>query len=74
VKTEPWIELWIDWMGLIVTLSGEQRFRQLEGFNWGFKHLKPEDQATLKQAIRARFCPSNGEDGCQGAMESVRGI
>lgn len=70
---QDWMEPWIDQMGWIVALSGEARFRNLEEFKKQMRtRLTKEGQVTLKEAIRQRFTPTNGQDGCRGAIEAVR--
>lgn len=69
-----WKELWIDQMGLIVCLSGEDRFQRMREFKAFMALLSQEKQAELKEAIRMRFTPSNGQDGCQTAMRSVKEV
>lgn len=36
---KDWKESWIDWMGLIVALSGEKRFYELETFKLRMNEL-----------------------------------
>lgn len=67
-----WKEQWIDQMGLIVALSGDERFRKLAEFKTKMRDLSLPDQVALKEAIRQRFTPTNGQDGCQSATEAVR--
>lgn len=69
---QDWKENWIDQMGLIVALSGAERFRKLEVFMVEMRLLSAPELAELKEALRQRFTPSNGQDGCQGATEAVR--
>lgn len=72
---QNWKEPWIDQMGLIVALSGEERFIMLARFKYRMAmELSTFDQAELRVAIRQRFTPSNGEDGCQSAMSAVKEI
>ena len=66
-----WKEVWIDKMGLIVALSGEQRFAKIEDFKASLALLSADDQAAVKQAMRQRFTPSNGQDGCSEATASI---
>lgn len=67
-----WIEDWIDEMGLIVALSGNERFNKIAKFKCARKFLSEKGQQKLDEAIRKRFTPSNGEDGCKTAMDSVK--
>jgi len=68
-----WRELWVDRMGLIVALSGKERFDMLEAFKLRmFVELTLAEQEQLRECLRQRFTPSNGNDGCQSATESVR--
>lgn len=68
-----WKEDWIDRMGLIVALSGEERFEALRKFkadmNW---KLRPHEQIELKETLRMRFTPTNGKEGCQSATAAVK--
>jgi hypothetical protein len=71
---QDWKEPWIDRMGLIVALSGSERFLRLSKLKTDMAGLSPAMQAELRAAIRERFTPSNGRDGCQSAMQSVRSV
>lgn len=66
-----WKEKYIDRMGLIVALSGEPRFQQLSLLKADMALLSSEMQQELKSALRQRFAPSGGTDGCQSAMNAV---
>lgn len=67
-----WKEVWIDQMGLIVALSGEERYARLRDFKKQLALLSDKDFHALNKAIKERFTPSNGEDGCQSATEAVK--
>lgn len=67
-----WKEAWVDEMGLIVALSGTQRFERVDRFNVKMKLLSTEQREELKECLRQRFTPTNGKDGCQEATESVQ--
>jgi len=55
-----WREAWVDKMGLIVALHGEQRFKRLEAFKLEmFVELTPDQCAELKECLRQRFTPSS---------------
>lgn len=67
-----WKEEWVDRMGLIVTLSGEDRFAALEKFKSDMVKLGKGDRWSLQDCLRHRFTPSNGQDGCQSATDAVK--
>lgn len=70
-----WKEEWIDEMGLIVALSGYDRFIRLGIFKLAVKHTLTEKQrGELKLAIKNRFTPTNGQDGCKSGMEAVKEV
>lgn len=69
-----WKESYVDQMALIVTLSGEERFKRLTAFKAQTQLLEKQDQAELSECIRLRFTPSNGQDGCQSATDSVNSV
>lgn len=70
-----WKEEWIDEMGLIVALSGKERFTKLSIFRIKMRALlSPVDQDALKEALRQRFTPTNGMDGCQEATAAVKEV
>lgn len=70
-----WREIWIDRMGLIVALAGEERFRQLRAFKADMASLlSPAQCDQLHQALTARFTPTNGQNGCQSATAAVRAV
>jgi hypothetical protein len=70
-----WKEEWVDRMGLIVCLSGSLRFDALREFkrDMGFKLSNAQIQ-ELKACLKARFTPTNGEDGCQSGTSAVREV
>lgn len=73
--TRDWKEGWIDQMGLIVALGGEHRFNKLRQFKDDMaRYLTPEERSELKEALRQRFTPTNGQDGCSSAMEAVKDV
>lgn len=69
-----WKEPWVDRMGLVVALSGEDRFTHLQRLKRDMAPLAPEQQAELRECFRQRFTPSNGADGCQSATQAVREV
>lgn len=69
-----WKEAWIDRMGLIVALGGGHRFNELAQFKRDMSAMSEREQAELKEAIRQRFTPTNGENGCQSGTEAIRKV
>lgn len=69
-----WIAHCVDHMGLIVALSGERRFEEMRKLNEKLMTLTPERRAQIKEILRQRFTPTNGQDGCQSAMAAVKEI
>lgn len=70
-----WREKWVDEMGLIVTLSGEDRYFRLNQLKFRMgRDLTEQEVYQLRQCLRERFTPSNGQDGCKEAMDSMRTI
>jgi hypothetical protein len=68
-----WREPWIDRMGLIVALGGEERFTHLRAFKKDMRvKLTVDERQALKAAIQARFTPTNGEDGCASGVSAVK--
>ena len=67
-----WKESWVDQMGLIVALSGAERFSKLTQFKIRMKELAPESQKELMETLRMRFTPTNGDNGCREATSAVR--
>lgn len=72
--TQDWMEPWIDQMGLIVALSAPERFERFAMFKYNMAKLRKRDRIALKEAIRLRFTPSNGVDGCESGTEAVREV
>lgn len=72
--TRDWKENYVDFMGLIVAQSGEERFKNLKLLKLAMDLLTDEDKAAVKETLRQRFTPSNGQDGCEEAMDSMRTI
>lgn len=71
--TRDWKEDWVDRMGLIVALSGEARFQCLVLFKLDMAtKLSEAECRELRVCLRKRFMPTNGQDGCQEAVKSVR--
>ena len=59
-----WKEAWVDRMGLIVTLSGQDRFMRLKKFKADMVHdLTPGQIVDLRICLRERFSPSNAMTG-----------
>lgn len=71
---KPWIETWIDRMGLIVALNGEERFQQIYQFKVDLNRLNHDMQTQVKEAIRLRFAPTNGNDGCVSGTMAVKEV
>jgi len=70
-----WKEEYIDEMGLIVALSGIERYARLAVFKLSIKHqLTKDEQHQLRFAIKNRFTPTNGQDGCRSGMEAVKEV
>lgn len=70
-----WKESWIDKMGLIVTLSGNNRFTKLSELKSIMaSQLTPQEVAELKECFRQRFTPTGGLNGCRSATDSVNQI
>lgn len=69
-----WREYWVDRMGLIVALSGENRFTKLLEFKRDLDALFACEQLAVKEAIRLRFTPSDGIDGCTSGIEAVKQV
>jgi len=60
LKKRDWKEKWVDQMGLIVALAGEQRFKRLESFKLAMSVALTEDQCEeLRECLRQRFTPSS---------------
>jgi len=59
-------------MGLIVALSGAERFATLLQFKADMATLTTDQQTALKEALRQRFTPNNSADGCQSATLAVK--
>lgn len=73
IITRDWKEEWVERMGLIVALSGDYRFKQLAKMKGDMAvRLSQQEVAELKECLRRRFTPSNGNDGCREATQSVR--
>lgn len=68
----PWKEEFVDHMGLVVALSGNRRFSELKKLKERIDALPDNQREEIKQAIRQRFTPTNGTDGCCGAMAAVK--
>lgn len=72
MSKQVWIEPWIDRMGLIVALSGDERFKAINRLKHDMRiNLTKDEQEQLRCAFRARFAPSRGSDGCKTAMNSL---
>lgn len=70
-----WKEAWVDRMGLIVCLNGSLRFDAIREFKRDMGFFLSNDQISeLKECLRKRFTPSNGENGCQSGTDSVRQV
>jgi hypothetical protein len=69
-----WKEPYVDRMGLIVALSGQHRFQKLSELKKDMSSLPASQQSELKECLRQRFTPTNGQDGCSEAMASMRSI
>jgi len=69
--TRDWKEAYVDQMGLIVALSGRDRFVQMEFLKDQMRQLPETQQAELKECLRQRFTPSGGRDGCQSAAAAA---
>lgn len=74
-----WKEAWIDEMGLIVALSGEDRFRRLSAFKARCLLLAPTYKAELSAALKQRFMPSSypenpPADGCRSGMDAINAV
>lgn len=67
-----WKEVYVDRMGLIVALSGEDRFQKLTELKRDMVKLPQALQMELMECLRQRFTPSNSDCGCQSATKSVR--
>lgn len=71
--TRDWKEEWIDRMGLIVVLGGKERFEHLNRLKFDMTtKLNCREITELKEAIRMRFTPTNGQDGCQSGIQAVK--
>lgn len=66
--TRDWKEEYVDFMGLIVALSGEQRFARMTELKDGMKGLTDKQNKELKQAFRERFYPFS----CSGKLCRLR--
>lgn len=72
---KDWREIWVDRMGLIVALSGAERFDSLNKMKKDMaENLNPDQINIVKDVIRQRFTPTNGENGCQSATQAVKEI
>lgn len=67
-----WKEEWVDRMGLIVALSGVERFQKLSEFKRLAATLSATHRDELNECLRQRFTPTNGEDGCKSGTTAVR--
>lgn len=73
MEQRDWKEFWVDEMGLIVALDGNKRFELMADFKLRMVfELSPNEQSELKDCLRKRFTPSNGDNGCQSATQAVR--
>lgn len=70
--TKPWKEVFVDHMGLIVALGGERRFEEMRKLRLAINELPVDKQAEVKECLRQRFTPTNGDDGCESATRAVR--
>lgn len=66
-----WKEAYVDQMGLIVALSGKDRFVQMEFLKERMRELPESQQVELKECLRQRFTPSGSHTGCKSATEAV---
>lgn len=64
----------MDHMGLVVALGGEQRFTEMAKLSASIKLLSVEQQVEVKETLRLRFTPTNGQDGCRSGTEAVNVI
>lgn len=70
-----WKEAWVDEMGLIVALSGEDRFFRLNKLKFRMgRELSEQEVHQLRACLRQRFTPTNGQHGCQEATSAVKEI
>lgn len=69
-----WKETFVDRMGLIVVLSGQQRLEKLAALKSDIDKLSPKEQQEVRECLRMRFTPSNGEDGCDSAMNALNSV
>lgn len=74
-----WKESWIDRMGLIVALSGNDRYVAIRRFKEDMATLESMAEVeALREAIRQRFTPSSyagdERDGCKSAMAAVKEV
>lgn len=74
MREQPWKEAFVDRMGLIVALSGDERHAKMRELVLDISRLSGPLQAEVKETLRTRFTPTNGEDGCRSASEAVRAI
>ncbi len=65
-------EIFVDKMGLIVCLSGEARFAKIREFKKELAAYPLQERLFISEAIRKRFTPTNGQDGCESGMASVK--
>lgn len=67
-----WKEAWVDRMGLVVCLSGSERFTKLDLMKRDMaEQLTASQILELRATLRARFTPSNGKDVCHEATLAV---
>lgn len=69
-----WKESWIDEMAIIDKLQGKAKVERLSNFKRVMALLPKLEQLQLKEALRQRFTPSNGQDGCQSATAAVKDV
>lgn len=72
--SKPWIEHYIDHMGLVVALSGVERFAEMKRLKDRIALLEVSKASEVREAIRLRFTPTNGQDGCQSGTAAVRDV
>ena len=77
---QDWREKFIDEMGLIVALNGEERFTKLSLFKNRINDLNSNDRAEIKNLLKLRFTPSSINtnniefNGCRAGTESVEAV
>lgn len=71
---QPWKEVFVDRMGLIVALSGQRRMEAMSALVSDIRALPAGKAVEVKECLRLRFTPTNGGNGCQSATEAVKAV